>query len=349
MQPLVSIVLPCYNAEKYLRYSLDSILSQDYKNLEILCINDGSSDSTLELLNIYKCSDERIVIINNEENIGLIRTLNKALKLVKGEYFARMDADDYSTPDRISKQMKLIESMPEIDLVSTAYNYFKIDGQMLDYVLPIAKAPNALKFLSLFCTPLTHASILCKSSLINNGLFIYDNNYPYAEDFELFSRLAWSGIKMCAMEESLYWVRLHSDSVSVKYNDIQVQTNLNIVEKNLRNHIQLQVTLDDTLRGLLVCRVNSVINFEQITTAFSVFDRCVDMVNRKLKAKEIGEIQHYLDFHKLNILIQANKYRFYILGLGNILFFLKTLILLNCNQIKILIKKIFKRLINGLF
>lgn len=340
MQPLVSIVLPCYNAEKYLRYSLDSILSQDYKNLEILCINDGSSDSTLEILNFYKCSDERIVIINNEENIGLIRSLNKALKLVKGEYFARMDADDYSTPDRISKQMKLIESMPEIDLVSTAYYYFRVDGQKLNYVPPIATTPNALKFLSLFCTPLTHASVLAKSSLIHKGLYVYDSNYPYAEDFELFSRLAWSNVKMCAMEDSLYWVRLHSDSVSVKYNDIQFQTNLNIVDRNIRSHVDLEITLDATLKGLLACRVNSVINFEQITTAFFVFDRCVDAVKGDLTAQEIDEIRRYLLSHKLNILTQVNKYRFKILGFRNIPFFVKCLLSMNFRQFLLGLKKI---------
>jgi glycosyltransferase involved in cell wall biosynthesis len=343
MESLVSILLPCYNAEKYLRYSLDSILNQEYKNLEILCINDGSSDSTLEILNDYKRKDSRIILIHNKVNLGLISSLNNALQLVKGKYFARMDADDYSTPDRISKQIKFIESMPEIDLVSSAYNYFRIDGQKLDYIPPIATSPNALRFLSLFCTPLTHASVLAKSSLIHRALYIYDHAYPYAEDFELFSRLAWNGVKMCTMEESLYWVRLHSDSVSIKYNNIQFQTNLNIVDRNIRNYIQLSIVLDDTLRGLLACRVNSVINFEQLTTAFSILDKAFDAFMHKLDVKEIREIERYFLYHKLNILTQVNKIRFRELGFKNVLFLIKCLFLIDFRQFFIVFKKIINR------
>jgi glycosyltransferase involved in cell wall biosynthesis len=340
MQPLVSILLPCYNAEKYLKYSLDSILNQDYKNLEILCINDGSSDSTLEILNFYKSKDERISIVNNEENIGLIRSLNKVLKLVKGDYFARMDADDYSTPDRISKQVNFIDSQPDIDLVSSAYNYFFVDGQKKQYIPPIAFKPNSLKFLSLFCTPLTHASILGKSSLIRSGLFAYDHDYPYAEDFELFSRLSWNGVKISTMGESLYWVRLHSESVSVKHNSIQFQTNLSIIERNIFNYVKVYVVLDDALKGLLACRINSIISFEQIIIAFSIFDKCMDKVKGDLKAEEMQEIKGYLLSHKLNILIQVNKKRFKVLRFRNIPFFIKSFLCINFTQFILLIRKL---------
>jgi glycosyltransferase involved in cell wall biosynthesis len=340
MHPLVSILLPCYNTEKYLRYSLDSILNQDYKNLEILCINDGSSDSTLDILNIYKSKDARIVIINNETNLGLIHSLNKALKLVKGEYFARMDADDYSTPDRISKQVNFIDSQPDIDLVSSAYNYFLVDGQKKEYIPPIAFKSNSLKFLSLFCTPLTHASILGKSSLIHSGLFEYDNDYPYAEDFELFSRLAWNGVKISTMAESLYWVRLHSESVSVKHNSIQFQTNLSIIERNIYNYVKVPVVLDDTLKGLLACRINSIISFEQVINAFSIFDKCIDKIKGDLKAEEMQEIKRYLLSHKLNILIQVNKKRFKVLGFKNIPFFIKSFFCMNFDQFFLLFRKL---------
>lgn len=342
-QPLVSIILPCYNAEKYLKYALDSILNQNYKNLEIICINDGSSDATYEILKTYKSKDDRIVIVNNDVNLGLISSLNNALKLANGVYFARMDADDYSSPDRISKQVKFIELMPEIDLVSSAYNYFKIDGQKLDYIPPIAITPNALKFLSLFCTPLTHASVLAKSSLIHKGLYVYNHDYPYAEDFELFSRLAWNDVKMSAMEDSLYWVRLHSDSVSIKYNSIQFQTNLNIVDRNIRNYIQLSIVLDDTLRGLLACRVNSVINFEQLTSAFLILDKAFDAIKHKLDTKEIKEIECYFLYHKLNILTQVNKIRFREIGFKNLLFLVKCLFLMDFRQFFIVLKKIMNR------
>jgi glycosyltransferase involved in cell wall biosynthesis len=340
MQPLVSIIFPCYNAENYLRHSLESILNQEYKNLEILCINDGSSDSTLEILHIYKSKDARIIIINNERNLGLINSLNKALKLVKGKYFARMDADDYSTPDRILKQVNFIESQPDIDLISSAYNYFMVDGQKKDYIPPIAFKPNALKFLSLFCTPLTHASVLAKSLLIQKGLYIYDNDYPYAEDFELFSRLAWKGVKMSTISNSLYWVRLHSESVSVKHNHVQFQTNIKILERNIYNYIGINEYLETEIKCLLVCRINSVVSFNQIKQAFSIFDYFINNVKNDFNAREINEVENYLISHKLNILIQVNKVRFRVLGSKNLIFLFKSLWLMNFKQVCLLFKKL---------
>lgn len=342
MQPLVSILLPCYNAEKYLKYSLDSILNQDYKNLEILCINDGSTDSTLEILNVYRSADQRIVIIDNETNLGLINSLNKALKLVKGDYFARMDADDFSASDRISKQISFMQATPSIDLVSSAYNYFFFEDQKRAYVPSIAIKPNALKFLSLFCTPLTHASVLGKSSLIQKGLYIYDKNYPYAEDYELFSRLAWNGVKMSTMKESLYWVRLHGESVSVKYNDVQFQTNLKIIERNIFNFMGTPIALDDSLKGLLACRVNSVISYSQIKKAFSIFNGCLNKMKSELDGEDINEINSYLLAHKLNIIIQVNKKRFSLLGVKNIPFFIRSLFLMNPKQFSLLFNKLKK-------
>src|SRR4051812_6290358 len=106
MRPLVSIVYPCYNAEKYLSYSLESILNQDYSNLEIICVNDGSTDSTLTMLEDYKSADTRIIIINNPSNLGLIESLNIGLQKANGAFFARMDADDYCPVDRITMQMQ---------------------------------------------------------------------------------------------------------------------------------------------------------------------------------------------------------------------------------------------------
>lgn len=341
MQSLVSILLPCYNAENYLHYSIQSILKQDYKNLEIICINDGSSDATLNILNEYKNKDSRIVIINNETNIGLINSLNKALKLVKGDYFARMDADDYSTPDRISTQLKFIKLNPEIDVVSSAYNYFKHDEQKEKYIAPIAKSANALKFLSLFCTPLTHASVLGKTSLINSGLFVYDINYPYAEDFELFSRLAWKNVKIANQPISLYWVRLHSSSVSVLYNHVQFDTNLKITDRNIKNYLNDYQYVSPSVLGLLSCRVPANIEFKELKQSFYFLDKYLKDFSSSLAKNELAEVNEYLLLHKLNIIIQANKVRFKTKGyFENGVFSLKSLFLLNLKQFFLLIKKL---------
>ena len=99
--PAISVVMPLYNGEKYLKEAINSILEQTYSDFELLLIDDASSDRTEEIIRSYK--DDRIVYIKNEQNLGLIKTLNKGLDLAKGEFIARMDQDDISAPTRFDE------------------------------------------------------------------------------------------------------------------------------------------------------------------------------------------------------------------------------------------------------
>ena len=101
--PGVSVVMPAYNAEKYLREAIDSILAQTYTDFELIIINDGSTDSTKEVIHSY--SDPRIIYIENERNSGICITLNKGLDASRGRYIVRMDSDDISVPERLEVQV----------------------------------------------------------------------------------------------------------------------------------------------------------------------------------------------------------------------------------------------------
>lgn len=346
MQPLVSILFPCYNAEPYLNYSLKSILNQDYQNLEIICINDGSTDNTLAILNFHKKTDDRIVIINNQTNLGLIESLNKSLSYINGEYFARMDADDYSPQNRISTQMKFLLSNNQYDLVSTGYNYFKIDGIKREYEPPIAKSTLALMFVSLFSPPLNHASILGKTSIIKSGKYFYDKNYPYAEDFEIFSRLVWNNCKITTIKDSLYWIRLNPLSVSIVYNETQIQTNLKIVKRNLISYLNVKDSLDDITLKILANKINAVITWEQLKNSLKLLEQYYNIANERytFNKQEKQEINKYLALHKVNIIVQSNKYRYKVLKLKNASFSVRSIGLLTISQYLILFSKLTKRL-----
>ena len=106
MTPLVSVVLPVYNAEEYISEALKSILNQTYDNLEVVVVNDGSTDHSLHV--IRSLADKRVKIISRE-NRGLVASLNEGIDAASGDYIARMDADDISHPERISKQIRLLE------------------------------------------------------------------------------------------------------------------------------------------------------------------------------------------------------------------------------------------------
>lgn len=116
--PLISVLIPAYNAEKYIAEAVESIINQTYKNLEILIINDCSTDNTEKIIRKYMKRDSRIVLINNTKNLRISKTLNKGLKKAKGKYIVRMDSDDWSYPTRIEKQKELMEKNPNIVLSS---------------------------------------------------------------------------------------------------------------------------------------------------------------------------------------------------------------------------------------
>lgn len=340
MRPLISILFPCYNAEKYLPYSLESILNQDYTNLQVICINDGSTDGTLRLLQDYCTADTRIEILDLQQNRGLIESLNRGIDLVRGQYFARMDADDYCPPDRISIQMDYIQKHPEFDLVSGGYHYFIQNNRPLEYLPPVALRPAALRFISLFSTPLTHAAVLGKSTLLH-GMYWYDKNYPHSEDYELFSRLALEKVPMANIPTSLYWVRLNPDSVSVRHNDQQVRSHLSIAQRNISQHFGPAHHINEALLRVISNRLNHPVSITTMRDGLLLIDRFFDLeiAGEKLSSAEIREIRAYLILHKVNIIIQSNKVNFSALGRRSFPFFLKSLLLLKTSYIRIIWQK----------
>src|SRR3989339_623001 len=122
MKPKISVIMSAYNAEKYLAEAIESILAQTFKNFEFIIIDDGSKDDTLRIINEYARKDRRIKVYHNKKNIGcvgFIRNLNKGIKLAKGKYLARMDADDISLPDRFRIQHDFLEKNQDTFLIGT--------------------------------------------------------------------------------------------------------------------------------------------------------------------------------------------------------------------------------------
>ena len=114
--PLVSIILPCYNAQLFLNKAIDSILKQTYNNFELICIDDCSTDKTAEILKYYESLDSRIKVYTNKKNLKIAETLNIGLQHAKGKYIARMDADDISIPNRIELQVSFLEKDDSIGI-----------------------------------------------------------------------------------------------------------------------------------------------------------------------------------------------------------------------------------------
>lgn len=199
--------MPVYNAAPYLRDAIDSILKQTFMNFEFIIINDGSTDTSEEIIRTYK--DPRIRHVSHDQNLGLIASLNKGLELARGEYIARMDADDISLPERLSKQVALLDHTPEIGACGSAYRY--IGSRSYTAYLPTSCA-HAFTMLSTNSS-LGHPTALIRKSVLNKHRIRYETDYPYAEDFVLWIRLAQVSCLM-SLAEPLLLYRWHSANLS---------------------------------------------------------------------------------------------------------------------------------------
>lgn len=178
---MISIALPVYNGEKYIGECLDSLLAQTYGNFEIILIDDCSTDSTAQIVAGY--DDKRIHYYKNEENLGIVHTLNKAFGLCRGEYIARMDADDIADHQRLEKQLALMESNPQLGIVSVWFQMFGDAECSVHY----AVEPKEIACRLLFSLQLLHPGWLMRRQLVDEGLF-YREEYRYAEDWDFLVR-----------------------------------------------------------------------------------------------------------------------------------------------------------------
>ena len=126
--PKVSVVVPANNAERYISEAIESVLNQTFEDYELIIVNDGSTDRTEDIILDYQKMDPRIIYLKNEENLRICRTLNRGLEAARGDYIARMDADDWSYPARLEKQLDYMRNNPDVVLVGSFIHV--ADGDM---------------------------------------------------------------------------------------------------------------------------------------------------------------------------------------------------------------------------
>ena len=207
--PEVSVILPVYNGEKYIAESVESILNQTYKDFEFIIVNDASTDNTLSILKSF--DDPRIRIVNNEVNLKVVKSLNKALNLATGNYVARMDGDDIASPLRFEQQLEYFKQHSEIDICATQIEVF---GDK-KYITRQYEHHEFIKASLLFLNVINHPSVMFKrASFVDNG-FYYDESYNNAEDYGLWVKVL-DTLKFAIHPQVLLKYRVHSDNVSVK-------------------------------------------------------------------------------------------------------------------------------------
>lgn len=204
-EPYITVLMPAYNAETYIGEAIESILNQTFGNFEFIIVDDGSEDSTADIIDFYRSEDERIRPLKNESNKGLCFSLNRGLDAASGKYIARMDADDISLPERFEKQVSFMDSHHEV-AVSSAW--MKTIGKRKADVWTTPTSHNDI-LAQLFCNNcLWHPVAVIRREVLEFYDIRYDSRYPKAEDYKLWIDIA-KHKKLANIPEILHRYRIH--------------------------------------------------------------------------------------------------------------------------------------------
>ena len=306
MNKKVSVIIPCYNVEMYVKQAVLSIMHQTYKNLEIICIDDGSTDNTNLILNELALQDNRLLVVRNEHNLKLIKTLNKGIILSTGEYIARMDADDISLPGRIEKQVEYLENN-KLAVCGTFVVYYR------EYKYPrflkkthIVTQPQAVLLSSLFDSPLIHPSILAKAQVLKKYKYNDDEKSFVIEDYELWWRMLLSGESLGILPDYLLQYRINEFGESTLRKDIQCRNHLFLSDEIIKTIVGYPISNNSVtiISGLLM---GIVPDQKIIKTAIYDLNRIYEtfLSKNKLSAKELGEIKEWLHYKKIYVWIKG--------------------------------------------
>jgi glycosyltransferase involved in cell wall biosynthesis len=223
-EPRVSVLLPAYNAAATLEEAIESILVQDYSDFELLVINDGSTDDTPVILQRY--APHPNVRIVHQENRGLIDTLNDGLTLCRGEFIARMDADDIATPDRLRRQVEFMQANPDVVCCGTAVEFFGDKHGVWRLPFSHEACVDTLLLGSCFA----HPSVMLRRSTLSAFGIAYDKTALHAEDYALWCELAAVG-RLANLDFVGLRYRVHGAQVSMAKREHQIATHLDIAQR----------------------------------------------------------------------------------------------------------------------
>lgn len=204
--------------EEHLKLAVDSICKQTYDNIEFIIIDDASNDDCKAVLNSLLAKWSNIRVLQNTMNMGLTASLNRGLSVARGEYIARMDADDFSTPERIAKQVAFMEKKSDIDICGTGVISF---GETQVFMSPHSGLDNKKAQCMLFYTStLCHPSVMMRKSFLDNYGLTYDETVRKGQDFDMWERCSVHG-RFAIMNDVLLYYRTHKAQISFQNRDEQ--------------------------------------------------------------------------------------------------------------------------------
>ncbi len=236
MPPEISVIMPVHNGERFLREAVDSILGQTFRDLELIVVDDGSGDRTPVILDSF--DDRRIRRLTNDHNIGLTRSLNRGLENARGDFVARMDADDVAEPHRLERQQAFMAADPEVGLCGTAAGRIDEAGNGTGIVkMPLNDIE--IRWWCLTGNPFLHPTVMIRRPVLAETDLRYDESFETAQDYDLWARML-EKTRGANLAEPLVRLRVHDRSVSrirdARQADDHIRTALLAMEKVWPGH-----------------------------------------------------------------------------------------------------------------
>lgn len=269
----VTVFIPVYNAEKYLKETIESILNQTFEDFELLLINDGSTDRSVEIINSF--DDKRIKLVNNEKNMGLPFTRNRALDFIESEYIALMDSDDIANKDRLKEEIEFLDKNKEIDVVGSDFVMFFPDGEKKYVRTP--SNPEYIKAHLIFSICIANPSTMLRNSFIKKYNLRYRNDFFVCQDYSFWVDVCKFG-NISNINKPLLYYRSGHDNISKRSSEKKAQQRKQLLD---RIHIRALkhnniVLSNDELKTFNKCfddSVNKIISIKDINLLYNIMTK----------------------------------------------------------------------------
>lgn len=284
----VSVLMPAYNAELYIYKSIKSVLKQSYKNFELIIVDDGSTDRTIDIIKSF--SDLRIKLYENQENKGLPYTRNKLISLATGEYIALLDSDDICCKKRLEVQVKYLKNNTHIDVVGSNFvrfgkKYFKFGSVETDF--------KKLKVRLIFMNGILNSSAMMRASFIKENNICYRNDFKVVQDYAFWVDCTRYG-NVTNMNKVLVKYRTGHENITKKSKTDKADTRKNLLEKIHQTAFQINnINLPSEYINnfnFIMYDDNTVISEDELNT----FKKTLNIIKYELKSDSINEVIQYV-------------------------------------------------------
>jgi glycosyltransferase involved in cell wall biosynthesis len=285
-KPKISVLLPVYNAERFLRQSIESILKQSFEDYEFLIIDDGSTDASAQIIKSYR--DPRIRLLQNEKNRKLYGALNRGLDIAQGEYVARMDADDISLPHRLGRQAEFLDKHPDIGVVGTWAKCIDENDRVIGTACYPTRS-NLLAWQLFYRSPLINTTIMMRYELVKKADFY--RSFSCAEDYDLWSRLV-EQTRFANMPDFLVHYRIWSKSLTQIHSKLLEKNDAKVKAVLVKAFLNQDVPMGTISSIQKIYFGAEFSNIRQVENVIDIIWRLYDKFSRKysLDSYEIKEI-----------------------------------------------------------